>query len=310
MSRPRRRALGDDELVDDFCRALEGLGRSPMTIVAYRLRLTDFLAHQRQYRRPLVETTREDVEGYHDALRRRRMRRNSIYGFLSTLRAFFAHLVRRRLVPTPPAIELPRLRKNPPTHVLTPRQVMRILAQPDVREPLGLRDRAVLELLYSTGLRQGELRALSVHAIDFGGGFVRVVRGKGGKGRVVPIGEVAMQWVRRYLEEVRPGLVTAPREAVLFVSAHGRPLCPVTMTRVIVRRYVEDAGIPFHATPHAFRHAAATHLLRGDGRDRRAGLLQVRDILGHASTQTTRIYTRVDITDLAHQVAARHFRDR
>ncbi|MBV8281067.1 MAG: tyrosine-type recombinase/integrase, partial [Candidatus Eremiobacteraeota bacterium] len=144
---------------------------------------------------------------------------------------------------------------------------------------------------------------------DFVTGFVRVERGKGGKGRVVPIGRAALKWVRRYIDEVRP-LARSQRSDVLFLSQLGRPLSMTTLHSRIIKPSIEAARIPFAASTHAFRHAAATHLLRGDGHNRRASLPHVRDILGHSSCDTTEHYTRIDITDLCHEISRRHFRDR
>jgi integrase/recombinase XerD len=285
------------------------LGRSARTVDSYAYRLADFLAHLAG-RVGLVEVNRADVAGYHDALRARGYSASTAKGRLCTLLVFYRFCARRDLIAAVPAIPLPKVPRNPPVHVLSPHQVVRILAQPDLTRKTGIRDRAVLEVLYSTAIRLGELRALRLEHVDFAGGFLTVERGKGDRWRVVPIGTTALDCTRRYLDEVRPAWVRSEAERTLFVSDRGHGLAVTTVQQRIVWRYAEAAAIPFRVTTHAFRHAAATHLLRGDGRDRRAGLLQVRDMLGHDSADTTRIYTRVEITDLERELALRHFRDR
>lgn len=293
------------ELLADFERAQRGLGRTDATIIDYRQRVRTFLAWLDPRGQHVLTVDAATLVAYHDALRAKGYAPTSVLAYLLAVRVFYAHLTRRRHLEAPPAMALPRVRRGPPVHVLTPRQVMRILAQPDTTAPLGIRDRAILELLYSTAMRIGELRQLSVGSLDFEGGFVRIERGKGGKGRIVPVGKVALGWARRYLGEVRFAL---RHEPALFVSANGTMLSK-PMLHVLVRRYVKAARIPFAVNAHGFRHAAATHLLRGDGDRRRASLLEVRDMLGHKSADTTKLYTRVEITDLERELRIRHFRD-
>jgi integrase/recombinase XerD len=302
--------MGPGDLVDDFCQHLGALGRSGQTLRAYRRLLGGYLGHLEAKGVVALEATRAHIGAYQDALVQGGLVPSSVRSHLYVLRVFYVYLCRRELIATPPVIDLPRMRNQPPVHVLSPRQLLRILAQPDVKTPLGVRDRAVLEVLYSTGIRLGELRALEVSAVDFAGGFVRIEHGKGDKGRLVPIGKTALDWTRRYLDEVRPTLTPGRREQTLFLSMRRRPLSSATVEAQIVGKYAKAARVPFRVCTHGLRHAAATHLLRGDGRGRRATLLEVRDLLGHQSCDTTQLYTRIDITDLAREVDARHFRDR
>jgi integrase/recombinase XerD len=285
------------------------LGRSDQTVSAYHQRVAAFLTFERCRGRHPLEADRDEIEAYHEALRARGVKRSSIAALLGTLRVFFRHAVRAGLIAAAPVIERPRVQMQPPVHVLSPRQVLRILAQPDVTRILGIRDRAILEVLYSTGVRNRELRALRVAGVDFAGGFIQVERGKGGKWRVVPVGRTALEWTRRYLDLVRPHLQPSRRHDVLFLSNRGGPMCSHHLNHMVVT-YACAARVPFRVTTHSLRHAAATHLLRGDGKKRRAGLMDVRDILGHSTADATRIYTKVEITDLEQQVRARHFRDR
>lgn len=296
-------------LLQDFCRSLRTLGRSERTQRSYRERIGPYLRHLEESGLHPCDAGHAELAAYHDALRARGVKTSSQVSILATLRVFYAYLARAGHITTPPLIELPKSRRQPPTHVMTPRQVLRLLAQPDCRRLTGIRDRAMLELLYSTAMRIGELRALQVGSVDFESGFVRIERGKGGKGRVVPIGRTALDWTRRYLTQVRPLFCESSRQLTLFMGARREPIS-YSHFRDLLASYGEAARIPFRISAHALRHAAATHLLRGDGERSRAGLVVVRDILGHASCDTTQLYTRIEITDLERELSARHFRDR
>jgi integrase/recombinase XerD len=298
----------DRALMEAFARDRDSLGRSPETKSGQLRCLRAFFAFLRDRDQEPLTAGRKELCAYVDSLHARKLKPGSIAVHVAALHAFYACLVRRGLIEAAPVVEAPRLRKNPPTHVLSVRQVLRILAQPDTRRPLGIRDRAVLELLYSSALRIGELTRLSVSDLDFAGGFVRVRRGKGGKPRTVPVGTAALEWLRRYLGEVRSMYARPSSRDALFLSFWGRPLGAFTVD-ALVRQVAKSARVPFRVSPHSFRHAAATHLLRGDGKDQRASLLLVRDILGHASTEPTTIYTRIEITDLERELGRHHFRD-
>jgi integrase/recombinase XerD len=214
---------------------------------------------------------------------------------VSVLRWFFGWLTRRRVVLFDPMEDL-RLgdRSTPlPKAVLTEADVESLLAAPGT-DAVGLRDRALLETLYSTGLRRAEACALDLYDLDQAGELVRVRGGKGGRDRYVPIGRCALAAVRRYLEKARPELVASPREPALFVAAATHQRLNVKTLNLLVRRHAEAAGIGKRVTPHVLRHTCATHLLRGG-----ADLRHVQAILGHASVATTQIYTRVVVEDLA-----------
>lgn len=213
----------------------------------------------------------------------------------SVLRSFFAWLARRRLVLFDPAETLVLGdRSQPlPKNVLTEKEVQMLLVAPALNA-VGLRDRAILETLYSTGLRRAELCALDLYDVDFAGGLVRVRQGKGRKDRYVPAGAHALEALRRYIHEARPELAARPKEPALFLAAVTfRRLQPKTLN-LIVRRHGEAAGIGKRVTPHLLRHTCATQLLQGG-----ADLRHVQAILGHASIATTQVYTRVAVEDLA-----------
>jgi integrase/recombinase XerD len=211
------------------------------------------------------------------------------------LRSFFTWLARRHVVLFNPAATLvlgDRTQPLPKT-VLTESEVQALLAAPG-RDAVGLRDRAILETLYSTGLRRAELCALDLYDLDAAGELVRVRQGKGRKDRYVPVGTHALEALRRYIHQARPELAAAPKEAALFVaSITGRRLNVKTLN-LIVRKRAGEAGLEKRVTPHVLRHTCATHLLQGG-----ADLRHVQAILGHASIATTQVYTRVAVEDLA-----------
>jgi integrase/recombinase XerD len=216
------------------------------------------------------------------------------------LQMLFRWAVRKHRVPANPASDLdhPRPIQKLPL-ALSPDQVEQILAQPDVGTPLGLRDRAMMEVLYATGIRRSELAHLRVEDVDANQAIVRVVQGKGQKDRMVPIGGRALHWVRRWLDEARPALAL-PDDRALFVSARGIGIVPGDLTP-LVGRYVRSSGVAKHGSCHLFRHAMAT-ALHNAGCDIRL----VQAMLGHAKLDTTAIYTHVGIANLQAAHAAFH----
>ncbi len=211
---------------------------------------------------------------------------------------FCAFLHERGKLLTHPGADFPPLRKPKrfPKGVLTHAQVLRLLAQPDPSTPLGFRDRAILELLYSAGLRGLELCRLTIYDLDFAARTARVLRGKGGKDRLVPLGTVAAGFARSYLADVRPLLLARSRakSAVdrLFLNQQGGALDTNALRR-LVRRHAKAADLPATTTPHSLRHSCATEMLRGGAKVR-----HVQELLGHSHLTTTQIYTRVVPVDL------------
>lgn len=206
----------------------------------------------------------------------------------SALRTFYRFLLAEGLAIRNPMehLDRPRLGKRLPT-VLDPFEVERLLEQPDTGTPLGLRDRAMLELLYATGIRVSELISLRVSDLSLDQALVKVY-GKGAKERVVPIGRKAVEYVSRYLSTVRPKLARRHSREVLFLNWRGKPLSRMGLWKIL-NGYVKKAGIEREVNPHTLRHSFATHLLEG-GADLRA----VQEMLGHADISTTQIYTHVD----------------
>ena len=221
---------------------------------------------------------------------------------LTAIRLFFRWLARNNHVLSNPAsdIDLPKVPPRRPPEVLSVAEVEEILAQPDLRTPFGVRDRAILETLYSTGMRRKELSRLLVTDLQSAAGIVRIRHGKGRKERIVPIGARALAWIRRYLVDVRPQLATTPDDGTLFLTATGKAFWPDTLTQ-LARDYVRKAGIMKPGSCHLFRHTMAT-LMLDNGADTRF----IQEMLGHATLHATTIYTHVAIRKLKEIHTATH----
>lgn len=212
---------------------------------------------------------------------------NSMNRALAALRGFYNYLLQERVLEESPLthIELAKVWMRLPDTV-SQEEMNRILSGPDHSTPSGLRDRAMLELLYATGLRVSELISLSMNSINWQVGFLAVM-GKGGKERVVPVGRTAYDFVRRYVDEARPKFVRSKTTEVLFLNRFGRAFTRQGLWKIIVG-YAQKAGLQKNVHPHTFRHSFASHLLEG-GADLRA----VQVMLGHSDISTTQIYTHV-----------------
>lgn len=216
------------------------------------------------------------------------------YERLVTIQLFFRWLSRQNLVLSNPAadIDLPRLPDSLPKDVLTAREAEKVLNQADLSDPIGIRDRAILETLYSTGMRRMELTGLTVHAVDLDGETVMIRRGKGRKDRLIPIGERAVRWIERYLFDVRPLLVTGADNSILFLTNRGDEFTPDSLSR-LVTGYVKMAELSKKGSCHLFRHSMATLMLE-NGADIRI----IQQVLGHAKLETTTMYTHLSINHL------------
>jgi integrase/recombinase XerD len=224
---------------------------------------------------------------------------------IQAVQGFFRWLSRQNVIASNPAadLELPRTEKRLPRVILSASEVEAVLAVPDVTEPMGLRDRAMLETLYSTGVRRLELVGLELDDIDVDRGTLFVRQGKGKKDRVIPIGERALAWIDKYLREARPVLMRdAPDSTAkgLFVSYFGEPLAPDHLSQR-VKQVVEAADLGKRGACHIFRHSMATQMLENG-----ADIRFVQEMLGHAMLNTTQIYTQVSIRKLQEIHAATH----
>lgn len=254
------------------------------------------------------EVTLELLLAYQQALFAHRKRNGDPLSFgsqaqrLVPVSQFFSWLRREHRIADNPAVDLlmPRPDRRLPEATLTATEMMSLLSVPNVSTPLGLRDRAVLEVFFSSALRRSELIALGVQDVDFERGTVFVRHGKGAKDRYAPIGERALFWVRLYLGVVRPQFATDRFPDRLFLSSVGTPLCPDWLCRK-VRSYMAKAGIMKRGSCHLLRHTVATLMLEGG-----ADIRYVAEMLGHARLETTQRYTRVSIDRLRAVHAASH----
>lgn len=220
---------------------------------------------------------------------------------LAQLRALFKWLARENHILHNPAseLEMPRTGRRLPKHILSIEEIERILNQTDIHGDIGVRDRSIMETLYSTGVRRFELADLNIQDVDFETGTVMIC-GKGDRDRLIPIGERALRWTRKYLEEVRPGHVLKPDDGTLFLTEYGEAFRKSRLTD-LVRKYILAAGIDKPGACHLFRHSMATHMLENG-----ADIRFIQAILGHSNLFTTEIYTHVSIKKLKEVHAATH----
>lgn len=271
------------------------------TCQKHRVQLNQFIewAQQRSLVRP-ADVTREVLERFQKHLFSQHNKHGEPLSFatqharLSSLRAWFKWLARERHILYNPAaeLELPKLGHRLPRHVLSQEEAEAVINLPDPKAPLGVRDRAILETFYSTGMRRSELIRLKVSDIDSERGVVMVRQGKGRKDRVVPIGQRALAWTDKYLREVRPALVLDSTEQALYLTRFGEPFSACSVS-VLVSDYVSRAEIGKTGSCHLFRHTMATLML-----EHGADVRFIQAMLGHARLDTTQIYTRVSIRKL------------
>jgi integrase/recombinase XerD len=286
-------------------------GASPDSTKSMTMRLRRFVnwCTEREITRPSDVTTAV-LERYQRSLFHYRkkdgqpLRRKTQNLYLIEVRSFFRWLKKQGRLHFDPAadLELMKVEKALLRHVLKADEVDQVLNTIDTTHPAGLRDRAILELLYSTGVRRAEAVRLRIVDLDVERGTVMVRLGKGKKDRVVPIGERAIAWVVKYLDDVRPLFVPATEDdGTLFLSDRGRPLAADTLTK-IGRRRIEESGLYQKGDAcHVFRHSAATAMLRGG-----ADIRHLAEFLGHAQLTTTQIYTQVTVDDLKAVHTATH----
>jgi integrase/recombinase XerD len=263
-------------------------GLSSNTVAAYQRDLTKFSVFAQKRKLSLEGVKRDDLVDFLAGLYRDNLESKSVARHLVTLRNFFRFAQTQELIETDPALNLesPKIRRALPGYLKID-EVDRLLAQPDEKTPYGVRDRAMLEVLYSTGLRVSELVGLRVTDLDAKVGCIRCV-GKGDKERIVPAGRKALGMVEKYLRDARPKLLAKGiSSTALFVNRRGAPLSRVGVWKIL-SAYGKRAGLRMALTPHMLRHSFATHLL-----ERGADLRSVQLMLGHADISTTQIYTHV-----------------
>jgi integrase/recombinase XerD len=298
-----------DALLAEYVNALRVKDYSESTIRNRQMYIRFFLqwCAERSLREP-AEITRPVLERYQRHLFHHRKKDGDPLSFRSqharlvALRTWFRWMTRQNHILHNPAseIELPRLGHRLPRHVLTASEAEQVMMQPNLADTLGLRDRAILEVFYSTGIRRMELIRLKLFDLDSERGTLLVRQGKGKKDRFVPIGERAAVWVEKYIREARPQLATDPDDGTLFLANRGEAINRDHLTWM-VRSYVDRAKIGKTGACHLFRHTMATLMLEGG-----ADIRFIQQMLGHAELSTTEIYTHVSIRMLKQVHSATH----
>ncbi len=281
-------------LLDDYLSHLTlDRGLSLKTVEAYSADVIRFISFSDRSRISGPEAVRpSDVVAWLEEERTSGISPRTMARRLSALRGFFRFLSQVQAVETDPltTVDTPRIGRTLPG-VLTTDMVESLLQRPDATKPVGLRDRALLELTYASGLRASEAVGLRLHDIDRRLFYLRIT-GKGNKERIVPIGETAMEWLERYLSQARPRLLGKVQSDLVFVGRKGRPLTRQRFWQIL-KGHAAAAGVRGPVSPHTLRHSFATHLLAGG-----ADLRVVQMLLGHSDITTTQIYTHVDMERL------------
>jgi len=263
-------------------------GLSKNTIEAYSHGLSRFLNHLREKGvQEIRDVGKFDVRGFLLALRKKNLSTKTIVRNLVAIRTFFRFLVQEGILETNPVedLESPKVAKTLP-EILTLKEIEQLLEQPNLQTPLGMRDRAMLEMLYATGMRVSELTHLPTHQVNLEGGYV-LLYGKGSKERIVPLGSEAIKWVTLYLKESRGILAKGKESPFLFINRSGKGMSRQGLWKNL-KNYTRRAGLRKRITPHLLRHSFASHLLEGG-----ADLRSVQMMLGHADISSTQIYTHV-----------------
>jgi integrase/recombinase XerD len=304
----------DEIKLHQFAEKLELLGYSKRAIADYPAYVRLFFRYLEEHEglRAVAEIRPEHITGYHTHLQYSK-RENGSYLSSATVRTrlnivktFYRVMHEENLVTSDYAagIILPKRRRALPKHVPSEKEMCRLLDSIVPADPITTRDRAMLELLYATGLRSEEARSLVLDRLDLVEKTL-FVNGKGSRDRIVPVGDWVVPYLREYLEAARPHLVNSREPlALLFLSKNGRMITNCNLND-LVRKYCNRAGIEGRITPHSFRHACATHLLKGG-----ADIRYVQELLGHADLSSTQIYTKIDITFLKRAHRRYHPRER
>ncbi|HEX2954046.1 MAG TPA: site-specific tyrosine recombinase XerD [Bacillota bacterium] len=277
------------EQLQDFLNYLSvERGLAPNTLESYGRDLRQFLVFLQEKKGLKVEeVTQAVVIGYLLHLQAKGRATATLSRSLAAIKSFYHFLAREQVIPKDPTVNLdaPKQEKRLP-RVLSVDEVVKLLEQPDLKTPSGIRDRTMLEVLYATGLRVSELVSLKIQNVNLEEGYLRCF-GKGSKERIIPLGSVATKYVTFYLDHARKFLASNPREEILFLNHHGNGLTRQGFWKII-KKYADQLGISSSITPHTLRHSFATHLLENG-----ADLRSVQEMLGHADISTTQIYTHL-----------------
>ena len=286
----------------EFCEYLKSLNYSKRTIKGHIPHIKHFINFlQSEYEiTDIKKTTREHAAKYQSYLLTVETRFKSVMhartqsAYLSSLKIFFSFMIYYDYVLFDPFnfIELPKTDKSLPRNILTEKEVNALLMQPDIETLQGYRDRVIMEILYSTAIRSGELMKLNVHDVNINQLTLFIRLGKHSKDRIVPLTESAAEYLEGYMLNIRKKLLQTNKTDALILRNSGKRIDEDTLLRII-RNYAEKAGIRKHIGCHTFRHTCATHLLKNG-----VNIRYIQVLLGHSSLETTQIYTKVEISDL------------
>jgi integrase/recombinase XerD len=288
-------------LADEYLQSLQVRNLSKETVKARRFLLEKFLAFLAGRGVFNIEgLTRDVVADYQVELYHAvnfRGRPNCVgyqNGMLGAVKSFTRFLKERDYIVADPArdIAFAKLPRRLPKGILTASEARKIINAPDTGSALGYRDRTIMEVLYTTGIRKDELRKLTLADVDYHDGFLRINAGKGGKDRVAPLGRIACRYLESYIKSVRPELIKDPYNNHLFLSVRGNKMSK-NMVWELVKKYARKARIKKSVSPHTFRHSCATAMLRN-----KADIRAVQELLGHESLESTQVYTHISINDL------------
>jgi integrase/recombinase XerD len=302
-----------EELRDDFMRSLVLENRSPSTVQGVKSPLNIFFRFLRgQGINSIKQVTSEVIEDYRRWMYRQKTREgepyapSTIVGRLVVLFRFFQYLKKKGRILVDPTfgMDLPKSEVKIPRDVMNGDEIKLMLDQPDIRDPIGYRDRTIMEVLYSTGVRNQELRDIKLSDVNLIKREIKIEKGKGDKARIVPLNQVAVRFLEGYLTRIRPYLVTDDRQEYLFVAVWGGRMYATELGRMI-KRYREQAGITKQITPHSFRHTMATQLLEAG-----MNVRYIQAILGHTSLKSTQVYTRVAVDSLNEKHRKYHPREK
>ena len=296
-----------------YKRSLEARNLSKLHIEATLRRVGRFIAYLQGIGVTHVDgITKEALKSYqvmnYHALNSKGRPNSIMYQnmMLSSAKGFLGFMKEEGFIVSDPSrgVEYAKAPKRLPRGVMSPAEAKKVIHAPDTRSVIGYRDRTILEVLYSTGIRKSELNNLTLSDVDYDEGLLRVISGKGGKDRVVPVGRIACRYLENYIKTVRPMLIRDPYDDHLFLSARGRKLSKNTLWEM-VRKYAKRARVTKDVYPHCFRHSCATSMLKN-----KADIRVIQELLGHASLTSTQVYTHLAITDLKEIHARCHPREK
>lgn len=288
-------------LKEKYIKQLTILNHATGTINGYAFYLNRFFKYLEQNNiKNITDVTNDTIRNYQTHLYEEINKRgepNSVQtqnNALKVVKQFFRFLCEENYIVSDPAKEITYAKapKRLPRSILTKTETRKVLRTPDTKTILGYRDRAILEVLYSAGIRKEEINKLLLQDVDYHDGYIRINSGKGKKDRVVPIGKIACRYLENYIKAIRPSLIKDPYNNHLFLSMKGNSLSK-NVVWGIVKKYSKQAKLKKPISPHTFRHTCATLMLRN-----KANIRHIQEMLGHASLDSTQIYSHVSITDL------------